>query len=147
MFEEMRRRGLTQPIYSQSSSSVKVTLSAADAVADEVLARLPRASRRILDEMRMLGKPLGTGQIAELADISRPTAVRALSALETEGLLTWEASREKTRGPRGAWRDQRGSHRTPGSMGGTQPPGRVPPIVRPAPTYRAFQDVSNAPCG
>lgn len=102
MFEEMRRRGLTQPIYSQSSSSVKVTLSAADAVADEVLARLPRASRRILDEMRMLGKPLGTGQIAELADISRPTAVRALSALETEGLLTWDGQSRKD--PRATWR-------------------------------------------
>lgn len=101
MFTEMRRRGLVDPIYAQSASTVTLVLSAADALAPEVLARLPRNARRLLDELRLAGRPLGTGHLAELAGVARPTAKRALDALEQEGLITWQG--QSARDPRATW--------------------------------------------
>lgn len=87
MFEEMRRRGLADPIYTQSAEGVRLTLLAADAVPAEVMARLTPSAKHILDALRLLGAPAGTGQLAELAGVTRMTATRALSALSDEGLV------------------------------------------------------------
>lgn len=102
MFEEMRRRGLVDPIYTQTSGAVHLILMASDAVPAEVLARLTRSTRAVLDEMRLAGRPLGTGHIADLAGVSRPTANRALSALADEGLVEWQG--QSARDPRATWR-------------------------------------------
>ena len=46
--------------------------------------------------------PLGSGAIAEAAGIARPTTLRRLRALETEGLVHWDA--ESAKDPRAVWR-------------------------------------------
>lgn len=102
IFSEMRRRGLSDPIYTQSASSVTLVLSATDALAPEVLARLPRSARRLLDELRLAARPLSTGHLAELAGVARPTAKRALDALAQEGIVVWQG--QSARDPRATWR-------------------------------------------
>ena len=89
IFTEMRRRGLVNPIYTQSSSTVTLTLLASDALPAEVVSRLTGSALAILDALRLGGQPLGTGQLAELAGVTRMTANRALAALEQEGIVTW----------------------------------------------------------
>lgn len=101
MFDEMRRRGLTDPIYRQFSGAVRLTLSAADAVPQEILRSLPASARNVLDALRVAGEPLGTGALAELAGIARPTATRALAALQDHGLVVWSGNSRKD--PRAVW--------------------------------------------
>ncbi|WP_223202469.1 ATP-binding protein [Propioniciclava sp. MC1595] len=101
MFEEMRRRGLSDPIYTQTPGGVRLTLLATDAVPPEVLARLTPSSRCVLDTLRLIGAPAGTGQLADAAGITRMTATRALSALAAEGLVTWQGTSK--RDPRATW--------------------------------------------
>lgn len=102
IYSEMRRRGLTDPIYSQTAAGVRLLLTSADAVPGEVLRRLPAGARRALDELRRVDRPLGTGQLAELLGIARPTAGRHLAALRDHGLVTWDGDSPKD--PRATWR-------------------------------------------
>lgn len=102
IFDEMRSRGLTDPIYTQSAEAVRLLLSAADAIPAEVRARLPRGAVGVLDVMRRANRPLGTGQIEELAGITRPTLLRHLQVLRDEGLVMWEGNSPKD--PRASWR-------------------------------------------
>jgi len=102
IYSEMRRRGLTDPIYSQTAAGVRLLLTAADAVPGEVLQRLPTGARRALDELRRVDGPLGTGQLAELLGIARPTAGRHLAALRDHGLVAWDGASPKD--PRATWR-------------------------------------------
>ena len=97
----MRRRGLVDPIYTQSSSTVTLTLLASDALPAEVVSRLTGSALAILDALRLAGQPLGTGQLAELAGVTRMTATRALAALEQEGIVTWRGTSK--RDPRATW--------------------------------------------
>lgn len=101
MFEEMRRRGLVDPIYTQTAEGVRLTLLAVDAVPAEVMERLTPSARHILDALRMLGTPAGTGQLADLAGVTRMTATRALNALIEEGLVEWQGTSK--RDPRAVW--------------------------------------------
>ncbi|WP_052462261.1 ATP-binding protein [Nigerium massiliense] len=101
MFAEMRRRGLVDPIYQQSASTVTLTLLAADALPAELRERLTASALAVLDVLRLSDQPLGTGQIAELADITRMTATRALGLLQDEGLVTWQGASKKD--PRATW--------------------------------------------
>ena len=101
IFTEMRRRGLVDPIYPQSSSTVTLTLLASDALPAEVVSRLTGSALAILDALRLAGQPLGTGQLAELAGVTRMTATRALTALEQEGIVTWRGTSK--RDPRATW--------------------------------------------
>ena len=59
------------------------------------------ASEKILDLMRRIGRPLGTGQVAEAAGVTRPTASRHLQALQEADLVTWEG--QSTKDPRATW--------------------------------------------
>lgn len=102
IFSEMRRRGLAAPIYTQTAMTVRLVLSAADAIPTETLATLPRGAQRTLDTLRTAGRPLGTGEILELAGITRPTATRHLNALRRAGLVSWEGRSAKD--PRATWR-------------------------------------------
>lgn len=101
IFGEMRRVGLTDPIYSQTSASVRLVLSSADALSEDLRSSLPRGARRILDTLRLEGRPMSTGQVAELAGVARPTASRHLQALRTHGLVIWEGQSPKD--PRASW--------------------------------------------
>lgn len=102
MFAEMRARGLTDPLYTQMAGSVRLILSAKDAMPDDVRTSLSRGAVVVLDVLRASRRPLGTGQIAELAGIARPTAGRHLQALRDAGLVVWEG--ESAKDPHASWR-------------------------------------------
>lgn len=101
MFEEMRRRGLVDPIYAQTAEGVRLTLLAVAAVPHEVMERITPSARHILGTLRLLGAPAGTGQLADLAGVTRMTATRALNALAEEGLVEWQGTSK--RDPRAVW--------------------------------------------
>lgn len=102
IYAEMRRRGLTDPIYSQTAGGVRLLLTAVDAVPGDILGRLTPGARRTLDVLRRADRPLGTGQIIELLGIARPTAGRHLGVLRDHGLVLWEG--ESPKDPRATWR-------------------------------------------
>lgn len=102
IFAEMRRLGLEDPIYTQGPESVRLTLLASHAISKDVADGLGAGTMKVLDAMRRAQKPLGTGQIAELAGVARPTVIRHLKALQSQGLITWEG--ESARDPRATWR-------------------------------------------
>ena len=102
IFAEMRSLGLTDPIYTQTSGAVRLVLSSADALPDAVCSRLPKGARQVLDVLRLEAQPLGTGQVAELAGLARPTASRHLQTLRDLGLVAWDGQGPKD--PRASWR-------------------------------------------
>lgn len=101
IFGEMRALGLTDPIYSQGSGSVRLTLSSADALDEDVRASLSKSARGILDVLRLEGRPMSTGQVAALSGITRPTASRHLQLLRDLELVTWDG--RSPRDPRASW--------------------------------------------
>lgn len=102
IFHEMQRQGLADPIYRQSSSSVTLMLKASDAIDPTILDGLTTSARGVLDVLRLQNRPLGTGQVAELAGIARPTAKRALESLMEARLVRWDGTSD--RDPRASWR-------------------------------------------
>ena len=103
MFEEMSRVGLPDPVYIQTSSSVRVTLLA-DPLARRILERLPRGSERFVEFASRTGQ-FTTGEAAELLGLSRPTARRHLYDLAEAGLIEHIGTSPKD--PRGYWRVKR----------------------------------------
>ena len=100
IFEEMRLAGLTDPGYSQTAGSVRLTLSSV--VVDRALEeRLPRAARGVLRLIREAGR-LSTGEAVEAIGSSRPVVLRQLQALEREGLIEWVGKSKKD--PRAYWK-------------------------------------------
>jgi ATP-dependent DNA helicase RecG len=102
MFDEMRARGLTDPMYTQTQSGVRLILSALDTVPREVSDQFSRGARQVLEVLRVAGRPLGTGQVAELAELTRPTVIRHLQKLQELGVVVWEGQSPKD--PRAVWR-------------------------------------------
>lgn len=101
MFDEMRRAGLSDPAYMQSSGSVRLTLAAVPSIPPHVAARLPQGSQRLLNILRSSDTPLGTGDIAEAMELSRPATKTRLKALEQEGYIRW--SGKSSNDPRAVW--------------------------------------------
>ncbi|PZE26035.1 ATP-binding protein [Curtobacterium sp. MCBD17_028] len=102
MFDEMRRVGLTDPVYVQSQGSVKLTLLALPRIDERTAARLPARSQEVLDVMRAADRDLGTGEISQLVGLSRPATKARLDALASEALIEWIGKSE--RDPRAVWR-------------------------------------------
>lgn len=102
IFEEMRANGLTDPLYVQTAQSVKLTLSAADAVPEHILDELKGGPQQVLNVLRREARPLSTGEVAELARFARPTTIRHLRKLRDHGLVVWEGQSE--RDPRASWK-------------------------------------------
>lgn len=103
MFEEMSRVGLPDPVYMQTSSSVRVTLLA-DPLARRILERLPRGSERFVEFASRMGR-FTTGEAADLLGLSRPTARRHLHELAGADLIEHVGTSPKD--PRGYWRVKR----------------------------------------
>lgn len=101
IFNEMRTLGLTDPIYTQTSGSVRLVLSSANALPEDVRASLPAAALKVLETLRLEGRPLSTGQITELVGFARPTAIRHLQTLRDHDLVVWEGQGPKD--PRASW--------------------------------------------
>ncbi|CAO5162012.1 Transcriptional regulator [Frankia sp. AiPs1] len=101
MFEEMRRVGLSDPMYEQRAGSVRLVLAAVPRLDPRTAARLPRGSQEVLDALRASGGPLGTGDLAAALGMSRPVVATRLKALESEGLIRW--SGKSSRDPRAVW--------------------------------------------
>lgn len=102
IFEEMRAKGLTDPVYQQSSGSVRLVLSSANALPQEVLNKLPKQAVGVLDAMRLENRPLGTGEIVSLTGLTRPTVLRHLRRLQDTGIIIWEGQSQSD--PRASWR-------------------------------------------
>lgn len=102
MFGEMRRVGLADPVYSQGSASVRVVLSATDALPEAIRRHLSKGARLVLDVLRLEGRPMGTGAVAGVAGVSRPTAIRHLQALRELDLVDWDGQDPKD--PHATWR-------------------------------------------
>lgn len=102
IFAEMRARGLTDPLYTQTSTSVRLALFFADAVPAALLASLPPGARHVLDALRSAQRPLGTGQLTDVLGLTRPTVLRHLARLQEADLVIWEGQSPKD--PRATWR-------------------------------------------
>ena len=102
IFAEMRARGLTDPLDTQTAASVHPTMFFSDALPPEMRRGLPAGALRVLDVLRRAGRPLGTGQVADAVGVTRPTASRHLQRLQDSGLVVWEGQSPKD--PRAAWR-------------------------------------------
>lgn len=100
MYEEMGRVGLPEPVFVQTSASVRVTFLA-DPTSARILAALPRGSERFVEHLNRTGR-VTTKEAIELLGVSRPTAIRHLQHLVDAGLL--EAVRRSPNDPRGYWR-------------------------------------------
>jgi ATP-dependent DNA helicase RecG len=98
MFTWMRERGLDEPMYSQVSGHVVLTLFANPASTRT----LSKGASLVADIMRQAGVPLKTGEVAELTGYSRPTVIRHLTALREAGLVVWQGA--SPRDPNASWR-------------------------------------------
>lgn len=102
VFAEMRRVGLSEPLYLQTPEAVRLTLLASKAVPESIAQEVGPQAMRLLAALRRAHRPLGTGQIAELSGTARPTALRRLNALRDAGLVEWEG--QSLKDPRATWR-------------------------------------------
>jgi ATP-dependent DNA helicase RecG len=100
MFEEMRLAGLADPIYHQTSGSVRVTLLSTP-VDRRLEARLPRGARDLARYVREAGR-ISTGELVQASGLSRPVVIRRLKALEEAGVVQWVGN--TTRDPRAYWK-------------------------------------------
>lgn len=100
IFDEMRRVGLTDPIYKQTGGSVRLVLAAVPRLDSRLAARLPYGSQQVLDILRAAG-PLSTGDIAEEMGMSRPATLARLRALDSVRLIRWSGKSNKD--PRAVW--------------------------------------------
>jgi len=99
MFDEMQLAGLADPEYTQTSGSVRVTLSSA-AVDRELESRLPAGSRDLVRVIRQAGR-LSTGELVEATGRSRPVIVRQLIALRDADVIRWVGKSQND--PRAYW--------------------------------------------
>lgn len=101
IFAEMAAAGLAEPQYRQRSESVELILRAVARIPSEVVARLPKRSLETLQFLEQAEQGLGTGEIADALQQSRPTTLRQLRALQEQGLVSWSGNSQ--RDPRASW--------------------------------------------
>lgn len=102
MFDEMRLAGLEDPLYKQTSGSVRLVLTALPRLDPSIEARLPPGATEVLRLLqRSGGRRLGTGDVADAMNSSRPTASKRLAALRDAGLIEWHGN--SARDPRAYW--------------------------------------------
>ncbi|WPF65849.1 ATP-binding protein [Corynebacterium sp. 22KM0430] len=101
IFSEMRDVGFTDPAYSQTNGTVTLRLGTARRVSEQDLASLPTGAAAILTVLQRADTPLGTGDIATMVNMSRPSTRNALTALRDAGYITWQG--QSPRDPRATW--------------------------------------------
>jgi len=99
MYEEMRLAGLADPMFFQTSGSVRVTLSSS-LIDDALESSLPPGARDLLRLVRESGR-VSTGELVEASGLSRPFVIRQLKALEDAGIVRWVGNSAKD--PRAYW--------------------------------------------
>lgn len=99
IYEEMRLAGLQEPVYVQTTMSVRLVLSGEpmDRRLDD---QLGPAGRAVAVALRDAGR-LSTGEVTELIGRSRPYALRVLSSLESLGIVRRVGKSPKD--PRAYW--------------------------------------------
>lgn len=102
IFDEMRRGGLTDPVYTQGQGSVRLKLQAIERLDQRVIDRLPSRAEEVLAVLRGAQHGLGTGDVAQAIGASRPFVKQRLDALRDEGLVEWMG--KSTKDPRALWR-------------------------------------------
>ena len=102
IFAEMRRTGLSEPMYVQSSQSVRLTLLTRSSLPSSIEEALGPTGMKIFKAMRQAQRPLGTGQIAELVEMTRPTVLRHLTRMPDAEIVTWRG--EQPKDPHATWR-------------------------------------------
>lgn len=100
IFEEMRLAGLAEPIYFQTSGSVRLTLYSAP-VDRHLEERLPEGARHILRVLRETQRA-GTGELVNSTGRSRPLVISQLKSLQKAGLVEWVGNGPSD--PRAFWR-------------------------------------------
>ncbi len=100
MFDEMRRAGLPDPIFTQGEASVTVTLLA-NTRTGRIAAELPPGSTRLVEHFSRFGQ-VTSADVVDLLGISRPTALKHLKHLAEVGLIEHVGTSLKD--PRGYWR-------------------------------------------
>lgn len=101
IFDEMREEGLMDPVYEQSSGSVRLSLVAVNRLDPAIERRLPVGAMDVLRALREAGRPLGTGELMVLLGRSRPWVRETLEALRNEGQVEWQG--RSPNDPRAAW--------------------------------------------
>ncbi|HVE68517.1 MAG TPA: ATP-binding protein [Solirubrobacteraceae bacterium] len=99
IYREMRDAGLGDPGYRQTAESVRLVLSG-EPVDRGLDARLSESARITVGALRTAGR-LSTGEVAELLDVTPPTALKRLRALRSAGLVEWVG--KASRDPRAYW--------------------------------------------
>lgn len=100
MFEEMHIAGLPDPIYTQGSAFVNVTLLE-DPLAGRILRYLPSGSERFAEFISREGR-VTTNEAAQLLGVTRPTARKYLHDLAERKLI--EHVGTSVMDPRGYWK-------------------------------------------
>ncbi|GAA1994739.1 ATP-binding protein [Amycolatopsis minnesotensis] len=101
IFAEMRRVGLTDPIYRQTAGTVRLSLVNVPSIDPRLAAQLPSGSQRVLAILRSAGGSLGTGDIVDALQMSRPATMTRLRALQNVGLVRRIGKSQKD--PRAVW--------------------------------------------
>lgn len=100
IYEEMRIAGLADPVYAQTSGSVRLTLTSAP-VDSELEARLAPGARELARLLRDAGRA-STGDLVSMTGRSRPVVIRQLRSLESSGVIEWIGHSPKD--PRAYWK-------------------------------------------
>lgn len=99
--EQMRTYNYIDPIYTQNSGNVRLRLEAIMRLDDKLLRELPTKSEEVLNIIRPHPHGLGTGEIMENLDMTRPTINTRLKKLEEVGLIRREGKTPTD--PRAVW--------------------------------------------
>ncbi|MDO5675909.1 MAG: ATP-binding protein [Propionibacteriaceae bacterium] len=99
--DEMRLSGLEDPVYRQTSGSVRLTLFGNTRLSEKVAASLPTGAQDVLRILRSVRQPMGTGEIADAVGLARPATIRALKALQQINEVQWRGTSKQD--PRATW--------------------------------------------
>lgn len=99
--EQMRTYNYIDPVFTQNSGNVRLRLEAIMRLDDKLLRKLPTKSEEVLNIIRLHPHGLGTGEVMEHLDMTRPTINTRLKKLEEVGLIRREGKTPTD--PRAVW--------------------------------------------